>query len=106
MNFLHFQNIKVLGGEAMSLSWSLLSGELCCQINPASFIFEKMNENSWASAILAEPSCAAEDNKLLGTGREKYQVSEASQTLSVARVLFGLRCNLAIPRLHSPCYYE
>jgi hypothetical protein len=34
-------------------------------LNPASFIFEKMNENSWASAILAEPSCAVEDNKLL-----------------------------------------
>jgi hypothetical protein len=35
-------------------------------LNPASFIFKKMNENIWASAILAEPSCAVEDNKLLG----------------------------------------
>jgi hypothetical protein len=24
-----------------------------------------MNENSWASAMLAEPCCAVEDNKLL-----------------------------------------
>jgi hypothetical protein len=31
---------------------------------PHSFL-KKMNENSWASAILAEPSCAVEDNKLL-----------------------------------------
>jgi hypothetical protein len=28
-------------------------------------IFEKMEESSWASAILAEPRCAVEDNKLL-----------------------------------------
>ena len=32
-----------------------------------------MNENSWASAILAEPSCAVEDNKLLGAERVKVK---------------------------------
>ena len=53
-----------------------------------------MNENSWASALLAEPSCAVEDNKLLGTGRAKYQVSEASQTLSVAKVFLWFTAQL------------
>ena len=34
-------------------------------LNPASFIFEKMNENRRASAILAGSMCAIEDNQLL-----------------------------------------
>jgi len=32
-----------------------------------------MNENSWASAILAQPSCAAGDNKLLYAWRVKFE---------------------------------
>gem|GEM_PF-5208079 len=43
------------------------------KINPASFIFEKMNESSWASAILGKPSCAAGDNKLLYAWRVKFE---------------------------------
>ncbi len=39
---------------------------LVSAIDLASFIFfEKMNDNSTASAILVEPSCAVEDNKIL-----------------------------------------
>ena len=45
-------------------------------VNPASFILKKMNENSWASAILAEPSCAVEDNKLLSAERVKVKGHE------------------------------
>ena len=53
---------------------------------------KKMNELSWACAILAETIFAAENNRLLYAGRVKYQVSVASQTLSVAR---GFLCSTA-----------
>jgi hypothetical protein len=40
-------------------------------------VYEKeILENSWASAILAEPSCAVEDNKLLRAERMKFKGHE------------------------------
>gem|GEM_PF-5074504 len=35
-----------------------------------------MNENCWASAILAKPSCAAGDNKFLYASRVKLELNE------------------------------
>jgi alpha/beta superfamily hydrolase len=57
----------VLAGHSLRSPVAIAAAEdsVSGLINPASFIFEKMNENCWASAILAQPSCAVEDNKIL-----------------------------------------